>query len=238
MKVKKNILGLIVILVIVIIFVCVDDKRADYETENREVEIGEYDEEGALVSLNAEKIIGAGIAPSLITKPGAISEKTDYEQIADWIENHTKDGAEGFLLSDTENLSVSKCNLFAVDVKAAAVQNLAYEYLFSSGELVGVVQFHLYGNTPKHSISLYTSTNGVYLEFLEENRGKEYILLVVPRNGFVDSYFLDEDNRIYSAITGSFMEDIIIDGDCYGALATEELCISYEEIVNQIEPIR
>lgn len=30
---------------------------------------------------------------------------------------------------------------------------------------------------------------------------------------------------------------MILGGDCYGALATEELCISYEEIVSQIEVI-
>ncbi len=54
-------------------------------------------------------------------------------------------------------------------------------------------------------------------------------------NDGLSSYFLGEDNLLYNPSTGSVLNKISVEGDCYNALATEELTVSYEKVVSQTQ---
>ena len=162
-------------------------------------------------------------------------KQVDYSQIANDIERLIEDGTEGFLLTDTNNLCISKQNLYMIDLSGASVANIAYEFIFSDDNVVGYIMFFAAGGKLEYSISLNTPyTIGYYFDFLNDNQDMSFVVLT---DGF-SGYFLGENNRVYNARTGKVTDDFPVTGDCYQALNVNEMDISYQKIMEQITPIR
>lgn len=201
---------------------------------NSEAKIGTRDGEG-LEALNAEEITEVGIDDTLLsTLEKNILKNADYEQLSSDIEQWITEGTEGFLLSDTEDLSISKYNMYMIRLEDAAVANIAYEFLFSNGEPVGYVMFFMANGELNYNISLNTAdTYGYYLDFLVNHKGVEFVVLT---DG-LSEYFLSEDNVLYNPSTGGIVNQIAVEGDCYQVLEIYGVSVSYEKIMARVEQI-
>lgn len=201
---------------------------------NTEITIGTREGDKP-ISLNAEEIANTPIDTSQLEKLKSLMKQVDYSQIANDIERLIEDGTEGFLLTDTNNLCISKQNLYMIDLSGASVANIAYEFIFSDDNVVGYIMFFAAGGKLEYSISLNTPyTIGYYFDFLNDNQDMSFVVLT---DGF-SGYFLDENNRVYNARTGKVTDDFPVTGDCYQALNVNEMDISYQKIMEQITPIR
>ena len=201
---------------------------------NTEITIGTREGDKP-ISLNAEEIANTPIDTSQLEKLKSLMKQVDYSQIANDIERLIEDGTEGFLLTDTNNLCISKQNLYMIDLSGASVANIAYEFIFSDDNVVGYIMFFAAGGKLEYSISLNTPyTIGYYFDFLNDNQDMSFVVLT---DGF-SGYFLGENNRVYNARTGKVTDDFPVTGDCYQALNVNEMDISYQKIMEQITPIR
>lgn len=232
---------MVVLLVIVVIGVSnkVDDNAAVNKATGLDVKVGGDIEEKLRTEekkgdINAEAFANVdSFQFDTLTKK--INDEVDYRQIVEDIERLIESGAEGFLLCDTEGLGISKYNLTMINVDSVSVSNVAYEFLFSNSEPVGYVMFYGVNDEVSYSISLNTAdTYGYYLDFLDNHREESFVILT---DGF-KGYFLSEDNVLYSASTGNVVDKIRVEGDCYQALNGNEISVSYEKIVDEIEVIQ
>ncbi len=199
-----------------------------------EIVVGKRDGE-RLAGLNAEELSHIRIDDSQFIKlEKAITKHADYEEIRDAVEGLIETDTNGFLLTDMDNLGVSTFNVTKINLNDASIANVAYEFLFSNGEPVGLIEFYLVNGELAYSIALdATSASNSYVHFLQENKNKSFIILT---DGFSD-YFLSEDNMIYNPSTGNEVKRILIDGDCYQAFESEQISVSYEKIVNELKNI-
>lgn len=187
-----------------------------------------------MVVLKAEEFANVD-SSQFVNLTKRINDEIDYRQIEDAIERLIESGVEGFLLCDTVGLSISKYNLTMINVNSASISNVAYEFLFSNNEPVGYVMFYGVNDEVSYSISLNTAdTYGYYFDFLDNHRNESFVILT---DGF-KSYFLSEGNVLYNASTGNVVDKIGVEGDCYQALKGNEIGVSYEKIVNEIELIQ
>ena len=201
---------------------------------NTEITIGTREGDKP-ISLNAEEIANTPIDTSQLEKLKSLMKQVDYSQIANDIERLIEDGTEGFLLTDTNNLCISKQNLYMIDLSGASVANIAYEFIFSDDNVVGYIMFFAAGGKLEYSISLNTPyTIGYYFDFLNDNQDMSFVVLT---DGF-SGYFLGENNRVYNARTGKVTDDFPVTGDCYQALNVNEMDISYQKIMEQITTIQ
>lgn len=201
---------------------------------NTEITIGTREGDKP-ISLNAEEIANTPIDTSQLEKLKSLMKQVDYSQIANDIERLIEDGTEGFLLTDTNNLCISKQNLYMIDLSGASVANIAYEFIFSDDNVVGYIMFFAAGGKLEYSISLNTPyTTGYYFDFLNDNQDMSFVVLT---DGF-SGYFLGENNSVYNARTGKVTDDFPVTGDCYQALNVNEMDISYQKIMEQITTIQ
>lgn len=201
---------------------------------NTEITIGTKEGDKP-IALNAEEIANTPIDTSQLEKLKSLMKQVDYSQIAADIERLIEDGTEGFLLTDTNNLCISKQNLYMIDLNGASVANIAYEFIFFDDNVVGYVMFFAAGGKLEYSISLNTPyTTGYYFDFLKDNQDMSFVVLT---DGF-SGYFLSENNCVYNARTEKMTDDFPVTGDCYRALNVNEMDISYQKIMEQITPLR
>lgn len=245
MSVRKWIFSIITVALFVISVIFVSNKADSNAAVNKETDIdiklgididGEIGtgEEERMVVLKAEEFANVDSSHfANLTK--RINDEIDYKQIVDATKRLIESGAEGFLLCDTVGLSISKYNLTMINMNSASISNVAYEFLFSNNEPVGYVMFYGVNDEVSYNISLNTAdTYGYYFDFLDNHRNESFVILT---DGF-KSYFLSEDNVLYNASTGKVVNKIGVEGDCYQALKGNEISVSYEKIVNEIELIQ
>lgn len=234
---KKRILTTVIIIFLMILITIVNDKvnrnSTSYPKGDLTMKIGTKPEE-EFNYLNAVEL--TDIDDSAFVKlEKAIKKKVEYAEIKDAVEIWIAEGTEGFILTDTKDLSVSTYNMPVVNVTDLTVANIAYQYMFSNEEAVGYVMFFMADGKLNDNISLHVAdTRGDYFQFLQNHKDKSFILV---SDGFTQ-YFLGEDNNVYNISTGNKVFWFTVEGDCYQALGADKVSVSYEKIVNQVEVIQ
>ncbi len=233
---RKRILSIVIIAVVIFLIVIVNNQFEDnnygYQKGDLTAKMGTRPDE-EFKYLNADELCDVDDS-SFVKLEKVIQKKADYADIKHSVEMWLG-GPEGFVLTDTEGLSVSKCNIPLVNVRNSTVVNETYEYLFSDGEAVGRVTFFMANGKLINNLSLHRADRrGDNFYFLENHKDMSFILV---SDGFTH-YFLGEDNNVYNISTGNKVFWFTVEGDCYEALGADKYSVSYEKIVDRIELIQ
>lgn len=233
---KKRILTTVIIIFLMILIIIVNDKvnrnSTSYPKGDLTMKMGTKPDE-EFNYLNADELTDIDDT-AFVKLEKAIKKKADYAEIKDAVEVWIAEGSEGFLLTDTEALSISTYNMPIVNVTNLTVSNIAYQYLFSNEESVGYVMYFMADGKLNDNISLHVAdTRGDYFQFLQNHKDMSFIVVT---DGFTQ-YFLGEDNNVYNISTGNKVFWFTVEGDCYQALGADKVSVSYEKIVNQVEVI-
>lgn len=239
MKVKKWEIALVVCVCIIVaggfLFAKSLEKpqqKADMPQDGvLDVVIGKRNEP-ELTVLDAEAISQAAIDYSLLEDVETYSKEVDYTEIADEIKRLIESDAEGFLLSDISELSVSTYNMPIICLSTNSV-SAVYEFLFVGETPVGALMFYEHEREIVYSISLYTADSvGYFFDFLENDKEGTFVILSDERN----FYFLGDDNKLYNPSTGNEKRDIPVRGDCYHCFE-ENAFVSYERVMENRKAI-
>lgn len=234
---KKRILTTVIIIFLMILIIIVNDKvnrnSTTYPKGDLTMKMGTKPDE-EFNYLDADELTNINDT-AFVKLEKAIKKKADYAEIKDAVEVWIAETTVDFILTDTNELSISKFNIPLVNVKESTVGNETYEYLFSQGEAVGCVTFFKADGKLINTLSLHRADRrGDKFYFLENHKDMSFILI---SDGFTQ-YFLGEDNNVYNISTGNKVFWFTVEGDCYQTLGADKVSVSYEKIANQIKMIQ